>query len=93
MAELLTALFTALALAVAIEGALYALFPAAMKRFIAQALSMPDHFLRRTPNVDLGDHGSGICRSGSGSVPVQCRSSVPILAWSQATMREKERRP
>jgi len=47
VAELLTALLTALALAVAIEGALYALFPGAMKKFIAQALAMPDHFLRR----------------------------------------------
>ena len=47
MPELLTVLFTALALAVAIEGALYALFPEAMKKFIAQALEMPDNFLRR----------------------------------------------
>jgi len=31
-------LFTALALALAIEGMLYALFPDAMKRFMAQAL-------------------------------------------------------
>ena len=47
MSELLISLLTALALAVAIEGALYALFPEAMKKFIAQALSMPDNFLRK----------------------------------------------
>ncbi len=47
MSELLIALLTALALAIAIEGALYALFPEAMKKFIAQALSMPDNFLRK----------------------------------------------
>ncbi|NQV55070.1 MAG: DUF2065 domain-containing protein [Rhodospirillales bacterium] len=39
-------LATALALAVAIEGALYALFPTAMKRFMAQAMDQPDGVLR-----------------------------------------------
>jgi uncharacterized protein YjeT (DUF2065 family) len=39
-------LFTALALALAIEGMLYALFPDAMKRFMAQALEAPEQVLR-----------------------------------------------
>ncbi|MDP6429799.1 MAG: DUF2065 domain-containing protein [Rhodospirillales bacterium] len=43
----MTELATALALAVAIEGALYALFPNAMKRFMSQALGQPDSVLRR----------------------------------------------
>ncbi|MBN07951.1 MAG: hypothetical protein CMM45_08980 [Rhodospirillaceae bacterium] len=42
MAELLTAL----ALAIALEGILYALFPATMRRFILQVLEMPDAGLR-----------------------------------------------
>ncbi len=39
-------LFTALGLAIAIEGALYALFPAAMRRMIRQALDQPENTLR-----------------------------------------------
>ena len=42
MAELLTAL----ALAIALEGILYALFPATMRRFILQVLEMTDAGLR-----------------------------------------------
>ncbi len=42
----MTELFTALALALAIEGMLYALFPQAMKRFMAQALEAPEQVLR-----------------------------------------------
>ena len=42
MAELLTAL----ALAVVIEGILYALFPATMRRFILQVAEMTDAGLR-----------------------------------------------
>ena len=42
MAELLTAL----AVAIALEGVLYALFPAAMRRFILQVLEMTDARLR-----------------------------------------------
>jgi len=47
MNELAAALATGLALAVAIEGALYALFPNAMKLFIAQALGQSSTNLRR----------------------------------------------
>jgi uncharacterized protein len=39
-------LFTALALVLVIEGALYALFPEAMQRMMAQALEMPPAVLR-----------------------------------------------
>lgn len=39
-------LFTALALAMAIEGALYALFPDAMRRMMAHVLEMPPRNLR-----------------------------------------------
>ena len=39
-------LFTALGLAVAIEGALYALFPATMKRVLREALEQPENVLR-----------------------------------------------
>jgi uncharacterized protein len=39
-------LFTALALVLVIEGALYALFPDAMQRMMAQALEMPPAMLR-----------------------------------------------
>jgi len=46
MSDLLTALLTAFALAIAIEGALYALFPDAMKRFMLQVLEQPDNLLR-----------------------------------------------
>ena len=42
MAELLTAL----ALAIALEGVLYALFPATMRRFILKVLDMTDAGLR-----------------------------------------------
>ncbi len=46
MSDLLIALLTALALAIAIEGALYALFPEAMKKFMLQVLEQPDNLLR-----------------------------------------------
>jgi uncharacterized protein YjeT (DUF2065 family) len=39
-------LFTALGLAIAIEGALYALFPAGMRRMIVRALEQPENDLR-----------------------------------------------
>lgn len=39
-------LFTALALVLVIEGALYALFPEAMQRMMAQAIEMPPSVLR-----------------------------------------------
>jgi|TARA_B100002003_G_scaffold81971_1_gene76466 hypothetical protein len=42
-----TDLLTALALAIALEGALYALFPEAMKKFMVQVLDQPDSLLRR----------------------------------------------
>ncbi|HEB80240.1 MAG TPA: DUF2065 domain-containing protein [Rhodospirillales bacterium] len=42
----MTDLYTALALALAIEGALYALFPQTMRRMMAQALAMPAGALR-----------------------------------------------
>ena len=41
-------LFTALGLAIAIEGALYALFPAAMKRMLRSILEQPENMLRFT---------------------------------------------
>mgnify|MGYP003973271849 FL=1 len=43
----MTDLLTALALAIALEGALYALFPEAMKKFMVQVLDQPDSMLRR----------------------------------------------
>ena len=42
----MTELLTALALAVALEGILYALFPGAMKRFVLEVLELPDNSLR-----------------------------------------------
>ena len=43
----MTAILTAMALAIAIEGALYALFPDAMKKFMLQVLEQPDSMLRK----------------------------------------------
>jgi len=42
----MTYLITAIALVLVIEGLLYACFPEAMKRMMAQALSVPDRTLR-----------------------------------------------
>lgn len=42
----MTDLFTALALAVALEGVAYTLFPAGMKRMMAVALEQPSSNLR-----------------------------------------------
>lgn len=42
----MTDLLTAIGLVIAIEGGLYALFPEAMKKFIAQAMEMPANSLR-----------------------------------------------
>lgn len=42
----MTAFLTALGLAVAIEGVLYALFPAQMKRMIASVLMLPEDKIR-----------------------------------------------
>lgn len=42
----MTDLLTALALVLVIEGALYALFPNAMRRVIAEALALPDNHMR-----------------------------------------------
>jgi uncharacterized protein len=39
-------LIAAFALFLVLEGALYALFPAAMKRMIAEVLRMPDDIIR-----------------------------------------------
>lgn len=52
-------LYTALALAMAIEGALYALFPDAMKRMMAQLLDMPSATIR-TAGVTAAVIGVGI---------------------------------
>lgn len=38
--------FTAIGLVLALEGALYAAAPGAMKEFMRQALAMPDQLLR-----------------------------------------------
>jgi len=46
MEDFLTALGLALGLAIALEGALYALFPATMRRLIARALEQPENSLR-----------------------------------------------
>lgn len=40
-------LLVALGLAIALEGALYAIAPSAMKRAIEQILSLPDHLIRQ----------------------------------------------
>tara|TARA_Y100000739_G_scaffold171303_1_gene149073 strand:- start:127 stop:312 length:186 start_codon:yes stop_codon:yes gene_type:complete len=40
-------ILTALALAIALEGALYAVFPGAMKKFMIQVLDQSDNALRR----------------------------------------------
>ena len=42
----MTELLTAFALAIALEGVIYALFPGYMRRFILQVLEMPDQALR-----------------------------------------------
>jgi len=42
----MTDLFTALALAVALEGMVYALFPEAMKRMMVRVLDTPPRLLR-----------------------------------------------
>jgi uncharacterized protein YjeT (DUF2065 family) len=42
----MTEFLTAVALAVAIEGAVYALFPGPMRRMIARVQQMPDSALR-----------------------------------------------
>ena len=46
MSELLTALATALGVAMVIEGAAYALFPGAMKRMMLHVLAQPPGALR-----------------------------------------------
>jgi uncharacterized protein YjeT (DUF2065 family) len=46
MSEFLSALGLAAGLAIALEGALYALFPGAMRRMIARALEQSDASLR-----------------------------------------------
>jgi uncharacterized protein YjeT (DUF2065 family) len=46
MDDLLTVLGLAVGLAIALEGALYALFPAAMRRLIARALEQSENSLR-----------------------------------------------
>lgn len=52
-------LFTALALILVIEGALYALFPNAMRRAVAQVLLLPEGQLR-TVGLVLAVVGVGI---------------------------------
>lgn len=42
----MTDFLTALALVLVIEGALYALFPNAMRRVIAEALALPENRMR-----------------------------------------------
>lgn len=42
----MTDLLTAIALAVAIEGAVYALFPRQMRALLLQVMTMPDRALR-----------------------------------------------
>ena len=42
----MTELLTALALAIALEGIVYALFPEAMRRFMRQVLELSDNTLR-----------------------------------------------
>ena len=42
----MTELLTALALAIALEGMIYALFPEAMRRFMKQVLELSDGSLR-----------------------------------------------
>jgi len=46
MSEFTTAIITALGLVLVIEGAIYALFPADMKRMMHVALAQPDGRLR-----------------------------------------------
>jgi hypothetical protein len=43
----MTDLLTAIALAIALEGALYAVFPESMKKFMLQVLDQPDNVLRK----------------------------------------------
>ncbi len=42
----MTSILTALALAIALEGALYAVFPGAMKKFMIKVLDQSDNALR-----------------------------------------------
>lgn len=53
----MTDLFTALALAMVVEGIAYALFPDGMKRMMLQALAMPPQHLRL---VGLGAAAVGV---------------------------------
>lgn len=46
-------LLAALGLAIALEGALYALFPKAMRRFMAEAFKQSDDAIRIGPSVML----------------------------------------
>ncbi len=50
----MTDLLTALALAVALEGAVYALFPGRMKAMLTQVLALPDSALRTAGVVGCG---------------------------------------
>ncbi|WMT85800.1 DUF2065 domain-containing protein [Pelagibacterium sp. 26DY04] len=50
----MTDLFAALALAIVLEGLLYAAFPEQMKRMIAQVLTMPTNQLRMGALVMAG---------------------------------------
>ena len=59
MSELLTALATALGVAMVIEGAAYALFPGAMKRIMLQVLAQPPSSLR-TAGVVAAVAGVGV---------------------------------
>jgi uncharacterized protein len=43
----MTDLLTAIALAIALEGVLYAVFPESMKKFMLQVLDQPDNVLRK----------------------------------------------
>ena len=53
----MTDFFAALALVFVIEGALYALFPDAMKRMMEQVISLPSSLLR---SVGLAAAGLGV---------------------------------
>lgn len=64
----MTDLLTALALAIALEGAVYALFPGRMKAMLAQILTLPDNALRAAGVIGctLGVAAVWLLRSGGG---------------------------
>jgi hypothetical protein len=80
-------LFAALALAIVIEGLLYAAFPEQMKRMVAQLLTLPSQQLRLAA---LGMAGVGLvllaCKWQSSALPVLTYQMYAPLRFSKITI-------